>query len=139
MRPGLLSLLLLAACTRWAPGPMPQPEEGQPATLPSAHVRLLLDGGQVIELRDALIRGDSIFGTPVSQARWPIDTTAKAIALAQVVRLEVRRPAPAKTAVLVGSVIGMGAFWYAWSRDRRSWGGSVSVPCGLLGEPCPPE
>lgn len=101
----LCCLLALGACTTW---------EEQSAPAPAAAgreiraVRLTLDDGFSMVLENAVVRGDSIVGTP------PDRSVQTAVALADVKKAEIRRIDPASTfwTVFLGVVAAAVAFPY---------------------------
>jgi hypothetical protein len=133
----LLSLaFLLGACMKWVPVGVPAPasDSAQAAGWDQVRVRIT-DRGEII-LRNATASGDSIRGwVGANDPAHPDSMVPVALAMGSVTRLEARRTDAVGTVLFIGTVAGAVAF--AASMRDLSWNGSVAIPCGLLGEPCP--
>ena len=139
MRTLCLTAMVAAAgaCNKWAATEMPAPQvqaAGRDSVAPHQwdRVRLHLDGGQVMVLRNAARVSDSIRGLPDAEV---VDTVASCVSvpIKAVTRFEIRRADPLRTVVLLGVIAGLSALGAA----MPTFDGNISLPCGLLGEPCP--
>lgn len=108
IRPSRLSILALccalasSACSTWEDHSAPAPTTGHTI----GAVRLTLADGSAVVLKDAVVRGDSIVGSPSET------TVETAIALADVKKTELRRIDPASTFWTV--FLGVGAVVAGW-------------------------
>lgn len=141
MRAVCLTAIVAAtvACTKWAPTAMPAPQvqvAGRDSVPPHRwdRIRLTLDGGQVLVLGNAARVGDSIRGAPEAEAVDP-GTGSIAVPVKTVRRVEIRRFDPLRTGVFLGVLAGTTALFAAMGPMPDGF--NVSIPCGLLGEPCP--
>ncbi len=100
----LCCLLALSACRMWEQQPAPAPATGREIRA----VRLTLNDGFSVVLKDAVVSGDSIVGTP------PETRVRTAVALADVKTTEIQRIDVATTfwTGFLGAVAGLGAFAY---------------------------
>ena len=135
----LILLAALSACTKWVTFELPLPEVEPPSdTVPPydyGRARLTLRCGEVRTFSSAVLVADSIRGE--LETPHP-DSTAVSVVVptSKVARLEIRRGDPVRTVFLIGGLAATAAAMHAM-RDFGPWDGSISVPCGLLGEPCP--
>ena len=141
MRTLCLTAMVAAAgaCNKWAATAMPAPQvqvAGTDSVAPHQwdRVRLHLNGGEVLVLRNAARVSDSIRGLPDVEV---VDTVASRVSvpIKAVTRFEIRRTDPVRTGIFLGVAAGLIAL--GASIEPMSGGFNVSVPCGLLGEPCP--
>jgi hypothetical protein len=106
----LLALLLSTGCTYW------QPQNIGPRDVLTGsdvdQVRLTRTNGELVVVRVAEVRGDSIYGTPGSTGSLTCDRASEAcgvrIPISEVGFVELRRFSPIKTAALV--LVPVGAF-----------------------------
>jgi hypothetical protein len=133
----LLSLaFLLGACMEWVPVGLPAPAGDSAQVAGWNQVRLGVGDSGVLILRNATARGDSIRGwVGANDPASPDSMIPIAVALRSVTRIEARRTDAVRTVLLAGTLVGGVAL--AASMRGMGWNGSVGIPCGLLGEPCP--
>ena len=111
-RPLVLTATLLGtlACVEWRVETPPSAGSRAASRLPS-RIRIETQAGQSMLLRDAEIRGDTLFGLTADAARAQHPAPV-GIAISDVRRLEARRASPARSAglalaLLVGTIVGL--------------------------------
>jgi hypothetical protein len=121
LRSGIASLLLtlyLPACGSWhvgTPTPAAFIEKEQPP-----QVRVTRVDGSTIDLDKPSIRGDSLLGTPVSEAALYVSGQEVAIALSDIRTVAVRKTSMLMTGLVAGAIVAIVIVGYCASAEDFS-------------------